>query len=98
MATVKLFANLRKLAGTKELSVPGSTVGAVLTEVTTLHPLLKDVILENETLRPHVIVTLNGHNTSDMNMQISEQDVIAIFPPIAGGYRRKQWLDGQRKF
>jgi MoaD family protein len=85
MPTVKLFANLRKLAGTKELSVTGSTVGAVLTEVTRLHPLLKDVILENETLRPHVIVTLNGHNTSDMDMHVTEQDNVAIFPPIAGG-------------
>jgi MoaD family protein len=85
MPTVKLFANLRKLAGTKELSVSRSTVGAVLTEVTSLYPLLQDVILENEALRPHVIVTLNGHNTSDMNMQVNEQDVMAIFPPIAGG-------------
>ena len=85
MPTVKLFASLRKLAGTKELSVSGSTVRAVLTEVTTLHPLLKDVILENEMLRPHVIVTVNGHTTSDMNVQINEQDVMAIFPPIAGG-------------
>ncbi len=30
MPTVKLYANLRKLAGTKELSIPGATVGEVL--------------------------------------------------------------------
>ena len=85
MPVVKLFANLRKLAGTKELSIPGATVRAVLNEVTSLHPSLKDVILENETLRPHVIVTLNGINTSNMDMQVADQDIIAIFPPIAGG-------------
>ena len=85
MPVVKLFANLRKLAGTKEVSVRGATVWTVLNEVTSLHPSLKDVILENETLRPHVIVTLNGINTSDMDMQVAEQDIVAIFPPIAGG-------------
>ena len=85
MPVVKLFANLRKLAGTKELSVPGSTVRAVLTEVARLHPSLNGVILENEALRPHVIVTLNGHNTNDLEMQVTELDVLAIFPPIAGG-------------
>jgi MoaD family protein len=67
------------------LSITGATVGAVLYEVARQHPSLKDVILENEALRPHVIVTRNGHNTSDMNEQVSEQDLIAIFPPIAGG-------------
>ena len=85
MSTVKLFANLRKLAGTKELSISGSTVGAVLNEVVRLHPSLKDIILEDSALRPHVIVTVNGLNTSDVNEQVTEQDVIAIFPPIAGG-------------
>ena len=30
MPIVKLYANLRKLAGTKELSIAGATVGAVV--------------------------------------------------------------------
>jgi len=85
MPVVKLFANLRKLAGTKELSLSGSTIGAVLNELVSQSPALDGVLLENRELRPHVIVTLNGHNTSDLSMQVTEQDEIAIFPPIAGG-------------
>jgi molybdopterin synthase sulfur carrier subunit len=85
MPVVKLFANLRKLAGTKELSISEATIGAVLNELVKRNPALDGIILENGELRPHVIVTLNGHNTSDLSMQVTEQDIIAIFPPIAGG-------------
>jgi len=57
----------------------------VLNELVKWNPALDGVILENGELRPHVIITLNGHNTSDLSMQVTEHDVIAIFPPIAGG-------------
>lgn len=85
MPTVKLFANLRKLAGTKEISVSGATIGAVMTDLVMQNPALDGILLENGSLRPHVLVTLNGHTTNDLSMQVTEQDVIAIFPPIAGG-------------
>jgi MoaD family protein len=85
MPTVKLYANLRKLAGTKELSITGGTVGAVLNELIKRHPPVGDAILENGELRQHIVVTLNGHNVTDLNLTMMEQDVIAIFPPIAGG-------------
>jgi len=85
MPTVKLFANLRTLAGTKELSIPGATVGAVLNELVKQSPPLGEILLENGGLRPHIIITLNGHNMADMDGEVSDQDIIAIFPPIAGG-------------
>ena len=85
MPTVKLFATLRKLAGVKEVSITGSAVGLVMNELVKQHPNLDGVLLENGNLRPHVLVTLNGHTTNDLNLQVAEQDVIAIFPPIAGG-------------
>jgi MoaD family protein len=85
MPTVKLFANLRKLAGTKELSIPGATVGAVLTELVKRSPSLEQVILEHGELCPHIVVTLNGHTINDFETPVTEQDNVAIFPPIAGG-------------
>ena len=85
MPLVKLYANLRKIAGTKELPVTGSTVGSALRELVRLHPALDAVLLEGEGLRPHVVVTLNGYNVTDLATQVTEQDVIAVFPPIAGG-------------
>lgn len=85
MPTVKLFANLRKLAGTKEVSLSGATIGAVMNSLVSQSPALDGVLLEEGNLRPHVLVTLNGHTTNDLSLQVAEQDVIAIFPPIAGG-------------
>lgn len=85
MPTVKIFASLRKIAGTKELSAAGTTVGDVLSGLRKHNPLLVETILEDGTLRPHFVITINGHNVLDLNTSVSEQDVIAIFPPIAGG-------------
>ena len=85
MPVVKLYANLRKLAGTKELSITEGTVGAVVNELVRQHPSVGDVILENGELRQHIIVTLNGQNITDLETPVAEQDIIAIFPPIAGG-------------
>ena len=85
MPLVKLYANLRKLAGTKELSISGATVGAVLNELVEHNPPLGEILLEDGGLRPHIIITLNGHNTADMDVEVREQDIIAVFPPIAGG-------------
>jgi MoaD family protein len=85
MPTVKLFANLRRLAGTKEVSIEGDTVGAVLDRLVAVSPNLRQILLEKDGLRPHVLVTLNGHNINELDTQVTEQDVIAVFPPIAGG-------------
>lgn len=85
MPTVKLYANLRKLAGTKELSITGETVGAVVSELARRHPPVGEVVLENDKLRQHIIVTVNGQHITDLGTPVAEQDSIAIFPPIAGG-------------
>jgi MoaD family protein len=85
MPIVKLYANLRKLAGTKELSITGPTIGVVLSELVKRHPPVGNVILENGKLRQHIIVTLNGHNIIDLETLVTEQDIVALFPPIAGG-------------
>ena len=85
MPNVKLFANLRKIAGTKELSVIGANTGAVVSELVKQYPQLAGHLLEDGHIRPHVIITINGHPTNDMDIALTEQDQIAIFPPIAGG-------------
>ncbi len=85
MPVVKLYANLRKLAGTKELSIAGTTVGAVVNELVSQKPPIGDVVLEHGKLRQYIVVTLNGHNITDLETPVTEQDTVAIFPPIAGG-------------
>ena len=85
MPIVKLYANLRKLAGTKEVSVTGATVRAVLSELVKQNPPLDGIFLKDDGLRPHIVITLNGQTMVDLNVEINEQDIIAIFPPSAGG-------------
>ena len=85
MAQVKLFANLRKIAGQKELFITGATLNFVLNGLVQQVPALESVILENGQIRPQIIITLNGQNTTDPNVAVTEEDTIAIFPPISGG-------------
>jgi sulfur-carrier protein len=85
MPVVRLYANLRKLAGTKELSITGTTVRAALNELIRQNPTIGEVILENSELCQHIILTLNGHNITNLETPVTEQDIIAIFTPIAGG-------------
>ena len=96
MAVVKLYANLREIAGTKELSITpasgmlqpasrGASLGQALTELVRQVPAMDGVILKNGQIRPHFVITINGHNATDLDVPVTEQDLIAIFPPIAGG-------------
>jgi sulfur-carrier protein len=85
MPTIQLYANLRTTAGTKELSVTGTNLRGVLNELANRVPALEGVILENGQIRPHFVITVNGLNATDLDTALSEEDVVAIFPPIAGG-------------
>ena len=80
-----MFANLRKVAGTKEVSVTGASVGGVVSELVKRYPALAESLLVDGQIRPHVIITLNGNPINDVNLAVTEQDQIAIFPPMAGG-------------
>jgi molybdopterin synthase sulfur carrier subunit len=85
MPTVKLFASLRKDAGIKETSISGTSIMPVISELVRQYPALAEKLLENGQVRPHVVITVNGHPTMNMDAPVTEQDLIAIFPPIAGG-------------
>ena len=85
MPTVKLYANLRKFAGAKELSITGTTIGALLSELVRQKPLMEEILFQNGEIAPHVVVTVNGHNITTFDTPVTEQDIVAIFPPIAGG-------------
>ena len=85
MPIIKLYANLRNIAGTKELSITAASLRGVLNELIKRVPALDGVILENGQIRPRFVITINGYNTISLDSPVAEQDLIAIFPPIAGG-------------
>ena len=85
MPHVKLFANLRKVAGIKEASITATNVEMAVSELVKQYPALADSLLESGKIRPHLIITLNGHPINDFNASVMEHDEISIFPPLAGG-------------
>ena len=85
MPTIKLFASLRRTAGQKEVPITGSTLISALNNLVQQVPALDEWIFENGQVRPQIIITINGRNVSDSNVPVAEDDMIAIFPPIAGG-------------
>ncbi len=87
MPSVKFYANLRKLAGGNELSVGGRSVREVLTLLIRDRKALEAALLTNGELGQHVVLILNGRNVTDLDTPVSADDVLAIFPPIAGGQR-----------
>ena len=88
MPLIKLFANLRLLAGTAELEVPGDTVQAVLENLFLKKGILKTHILDGDKLRPYVRVMVNGMDVElgqGLSTPLNLGDQVTIFPPITGG-------------
>ncbi|MFN2233444.1 MAG: ubiquitin-like small modifier protein 1 [Anaerolineales bacterium] len=88
MATVKLFGNLRKQADRSNLQVTGSNVRTVIETLCQNKPSIGDLLLEDGEIRPHFIITLNGHDinlAAGLDTVVGQEDQIAIFSPIAGG-------------
>jgi molybdopterin synthase sulfur carrier subunit len=88
MPLIKLYANLRTVTGKKELSIPGKNIQEALGNLTQDYPGLQRFLFEKGKLRPRVILTINGQTLdleTGLENPVSEQDQIAIFPPVAGG-------------
>ena len=85
---VKLFGGLRQKAGASEKTASGATVREALESVCDDNDELRQAIFAGDTLRPHVRVMVNGRDSElaqGLETAVSDDDVIAVFPPIAGG-------------
>jgi len=88
MATIKFYAGLRSTTGTKETSVNASSMRAVLDALVATYPELGEKMWDGAALRPHIVITINGYNLDPergTDPPVGPDDLIAIFPPIAGG-------------
>ncbi len=82
---VRLFANFREFTKTKELKMEGETVRAVLLTLCRKYPGLANMLFKDGNLRDYVNVFLNGRNVTSLDIQLKQDDEIAIFPPVSGG-------------
>jgi MoaD family protein len=91
---IRLFANLRKLAGFKETHVQGETIRQALLALCESYPALSQQLFADGKLREQYLISLNGQNinlfnsssgTRPLEIPVQPDDEIAIFPPIAGG-------------
>jgi MoaD family protein len=86
MATVKLRAPLRDLAGGQtQVSLEGTTVGEVIRSLEQTYPRVSGWILDEQGhVRQHVNVFLNGERIRE-DAPLRPDDVIHVLPSISGG-------------
>ncbi len=85
---VRLFANFREYAGTKELELEGDTVAEILGILSERFPAMEKMIFKGKDLQPYINIFLNGRdilNSGDTGTVLHQNDEIAIFPPVSGG-------------
>lgn len=89
---VKLFTILKQLAGTGELEVAledGDTVGKVLTRLAADYPALRQHLFDRDgKVEGYINIFVNGRSIrflDGLDTRLSEDDVLALFPPVAGG-------------
>ncbi|WOF17003.1 MoaD/ThiS family protein [Methanoplanus sp. FWC-SCC4] len=89
--TIKSFATLRKLMD-KELILEikeGATVGDTIKELTQKYDGLFNELFESSgVIRPYVNILVNGKNIhfiDKLETKLKDEDIISLFPPIAGG-------------
>lgn len=86
MVKVKLFANFREIAGTKEVEIDARYLSELLDELARRFPALKDVMFEGEKLKDYVNIMVNGKfERKNLQRELRDDDEVAIFPPVSGG-------------
>jgi adenylyltransferase/sulfurtransferase len=92
MAKILIPTPLRQFTAKQDsVTVPGATVGEVLTALTTEYPdLRKQIFTEEGKLRSFVNVYLNDEDVrvlDGLDTAVGEGDTLVILPAMAGGAR-----------
>lgn len=85
---IKLFAGLRQVAGRSQAEAAGATLREALEDLCAGDEELRAVIFDGHALHPHVRVLVNGRDSElaqGLDTPLTEDDQVALFPPIAGG-------------
>ena len=90
--TVRFFATFKQITNQRDIEFSieeGATIQQLLNIVFSQFQTLRDKIFdENNELRPWIHILKNGRNVKflgGIETKITNGDVIALFPPVAGG-------------
>lgn len=92
MPLVRLFGHLRDYTNAPQAEMQGATVREVLAALCAGNVPLCQAIFDDNALRPHVRVMINGRDIAlaqGLQTPLDDSDQLAIFPPIAGGSARR---------
>jgi molybdopterin synthase sulfur carrier subunit len=82
MPTVKLNGRLRQIARTKQVEVPGETVGQLVKNLGSMHGERFNLYLERGTI---LVNDKNTKNLEGEGTRLGPDDVVSIYPPMGGG-------------
>jgi molybdopterin converting factor small subunit len=85
---IKLFGGLRTKAGWAEKQATCATIREALEIICMENEMPQAAIFDGIVLQPYVRVMINGRDSEfaqGLDTNVSANDQIAIFPPIAGG-------------
>ena len=88
---ILFFATIRSITRDKEIrwTTPTSTLGDLLRELSGRYgPAFQRWVLEGEELGKGILIQINGHDArheGGIKAPLKPDDIIAIFPAIAGG-------------
>jgi molybdopterin synthase sulfur carrier subunit len=95
--TVRMFTSLRALTGTRETELDASDVQEVIDTLgKQFGEKFTKMLLESDgTLKSYFHVLVNGRHVrlqQGLKTKLTDGDIVAIFPPIGGGYILKKIL------
>jgi sulfur-carrier protein len=90
--TFRTFATFREVIGAREMELtlpPGEKIRNLLENLCNAHPGLRGHLFETVgRIKPYILILKNGRSVmslQQLDTVIDEGDVIAVFPPVAGG-------------
>ncbi len=90
--TVRLFASFKQITNKRETEIEveqGTTIFQLLEVLCNQYDSLRDKIFdENNELRKWIQILRNGRSIKFLNgleTKLTDRDVVAVFPPVAGG-------------
>ena len=90
--TFRTFADFREIIGARELELSlreGETLGGLLKDLCNAYPRLQGKLFDaSGKIKPYILILKNGRNIDSLqhlDTIIDADDVISVFPPVAGG-------------